>query len=81
MTTQGPAPAASIGDKPTASVDVSTPARRKLAVSPAIGPLPPLHVAPPPSRTTVRLLQRAAAWAARLTGSPTRHRYPDLAGE
>ena len=71
MTTKGPGPMA--GDEPLP---------RELAVSPAIGPLPPIHVAPLPSGTAVGLLRRVAAWAALLAGGrATRYRYRNLAGD
>jgi hypothetical protein len=47
---------------------------RELAVSPAIGPLPPIHLAPPPRRTAVGPLRRVAAWAGDLADD-LRHRY------
>jgi hypothetical protein len=82
MTTKDPAPAGSSSAEPTAPADVTMPTPRELAVSPGIGPLPPIHVAPPPSRPAVRLVRRAAAWAARLARGPaTRHRHRDMAGE
>jgi hypothetical protein len=71
MTTKSPGPRA--GDEPLP---------RELAVSPAIGPLPPIHVAPPPRRTAVGLLRRVAASAARLAGGrATRYRYRNPAGD
>jgi hypothetical protein len=52
------------------------PLPRELAVSPAIGPLPPIPVASLPRRTAVGLLLRVAARAARLAGArATRYRY------
>ena len=65
MTTKSPGPLA--GDEPLP---------RELVVSPAIGPLPPINVAPPPRRTAVGLLQRVSPWAARLAGGrATRYHY------
>ena len=49
------------------------PQLRELAVSPAIGPLPPIHVVPAPRRARVRPVRRVSAWAAR-------HRYRRKAG-
>jgi hypothetical protein len=67
MTTKSPGPMA--GDEPVP---------RELAVSPAIGPVPPIHVAPPPRRSA-GLLRRVAPWAARLAGGRApryHHRNP-----
>jgi hypothetical protein len=71
MTTKDPGPMA--GDEPLP---------RELAVSPTIGPLPPIHVAPAPNRTAVGLLRRVAAWAARLAGGgATQYRHRNPAGD
>jgi hypothetical protein len=79
MTNQIPPAAPASGPHPTPSGEDTKAREDALAVSPAIGPLPPIHVpAGPGQRTGLGLLFQAtarAAWAARAAGGwAARHR-------
>jgi hypothetical protein len=71
---RAPRPAASSAGQPTASADAARSRPDPIAVSPALGPLPPVYVprtradaaaASPLLRPAVRAARRAAGWAVR----------------
>jgi hypothetical protein len=69
MTTRVPPPAASRGGKPAATADAERSRPDPIAVSPALGPVPPIYV----PRTRAEAAAASALWrpawrAARLAG-------------
>jgi hypothetical protein len=68
MTTRTPRPTASSDEKPTEPADATKHPPDEFAVSPALGPLPPIYVALSPTQTDASLIWRVAVWAARVAG-------------